>query len=372
MTASQCYADGYCTAFANEGDFFDFIKERGENARWRRMKTNSVKVKAISEEQTDITIRPSVWEDTLRNTGLVLVTEEGEIPVRNCAIKTILERARISGNALSKVKKDVFAEIINYCLNVAQGDALLKIADEKLSALHGGDESDYAILEIPELFETLVEYFNKNFSAYQYEGGSYEHSLVTAIWSFPDSDELVETYKNVLTNRGMQYDKLTPAIRFTTSDAGISGANLYLMLLTENNRGIALGSPLKLDHKNKATIEDFKKNLNLVYAKYLNAMAELGKLLTIDIDYPLQTMMRVMKAIGVTKKAALSALTLFKSQNGEAPCTAHDLFLGINEVIFFLECNGEPASRIVQMEENVARALKIDWKDYDYPGEVKW
>ena len=363
MTASQCYADGYCTAFANEGDFFDFIKERGENAKWKRMKTNSVKVKAISEEQTDITIRPSVWEDTLRNTGLVLVTEEGEIPVRNCAIKTILERARISGNALSKVKKDVFAEIINYCLNVAQGDALLKIADEKLSALHGGDESDYAILEIPELFETLVEYFNKNFSAYQYEGGSYEHSLVTAIWSFPDSDELVETYKNVLTNRGMQYDKLTPAIRFTTSDAGISGAN---------NRGIALGSPLKLDHKNKATIEDFKKNLNLVYAKYLNAMAELGKLLTIDIDYPLQTMMRVMKAIGVTKKAALSALTLFKSQNGEAPCTAHDLFLGINEVIFFLECNGEPASRIVQMEENVARALKIDWKDYDYPGEVKW
>ena len=170
----------------------------------------------------------------------------------------------------------------------------------------------------------------------------------------------------------MQYDKLTPAIRFTTSDAGISGANLYLMLLTENNRGIALGSPLKLDHKNKATIEDFKKNLNLVYAKYLNAMAELGKLLNIDIDYPLQTMMRVMKAIGVTKKAALSALTLFKSQNGEAPCTAHDLFLGINEVIFFLECNGEPASRIVQMEENVARALKIDWKDYDYPGEVKW
>ena len=372
MTASQCYADGYCTAFANEGDFFDFIKERGENAKWKRMKTNSVKVKAINEEQTDITIRPSVWEDTLRNTGLVLVTEEGEIPVRNCAIKTILERARISGNALSKVKKDVFAVYINYCLNVAQGDALLKIADEKLSALHGGDESDYAILEIPELFETLVEYFNKNFSAYQYEGGSYEHSLVTAIWSLPDSDELVETYKNVLTNRGMQYDKLTPAIRFTTSDAGISGANLYLMLLTENNRGIALGSPLKLDHKNKATIEDFKKNLNLVYAKYLNAMAELGKLLTIDIDYPLQTMMRVMKAIGVTKKAALSALTLFKSQNGEAPCTAHDLFLGINEVIFFLECNGEPASRIVQMEENVARALKIDWKDYDYPGEVKW
>lgn len=372
MTASQCYADAFCTAFANEVDFFNFIKERGENAKWKRMKTNSVKVKAINEDLTDTTIHPSVWADTLKNTRLVLVTEEGEIPIRNCAIKTILERARISGNALSKVEKDVFAEIINYCLNVAQGDALLKIADEKVSALHGGDESDYAILEIPELFEAILDYFNKNFPDYKYEGGSFEHSLVTAIWSFPNSDELVDTYKKVLTNRGMQYDKLTPAVRFTTSDAGISGANLYLMLLTDNNKGIALGSPLKLDHKNKVTIEDFKKNLNLIYSKYLNAMAELGKLLNIDIEYPLQTMMRVMKAIGITKKAALSALTLFKSQNGEAPCTAHDLFLGINEVIFFLECNGEPASRIVQAEENVARALKIDWKSYDYPGDVKW
>jgi len=372
MAASQCYADGYYTSFANEVDFLDFIKERRRNAEWKRMKANSVKVKAINEIQTDLTIRPSVWEDTLKNTRLVLETEDGEYPVRNCAIKTILERARISGNALSKVKKDVFADIVNYCLNVAQGDALLKIADEKVSALHGGDESDYAILEMPELFNALVEYFNKNFADYKYEGGSYEHSLVTAIWSFPNSDELVDTYKKVLINRGMQYDKLTPAVRFTTSDAGTSGANLYLMLLTENNRGISLGSPLKLNHKNKATIEDFKKNLNLIYAKYLNAMAELGKLLDIDIDYPLQTMMRVMKFIGVTKKPALSALSLFKAQNGEAPCTAHDLFLGINEAVFFMECNGEPASKIVQMEENVARALKVDWKEFDYPDEVNW
>ena len=38
-------------------DFFNFIKERGENAKWKRMKTNSVKVKAINEVQTDTTIR---------------------------------------------------------------------------------------------------------------------------------------------------------------------------------------------------------------------------------------------------------------------------------------------------------------------------
>ena len=76
MAANQCYADGYYTSFANEVDFLDFIKERRRNAEWKRMKANSVKVKAINEIQTDLTIRPSVWEDTLKNTRLVLETEE--------------------------------------------------------------------------------------------------------------------------------------------------------------------------------------------------------------------------------------------------------------------------------------------------------
>jgi len=372
MVASQCYADSYCTSFADEGEFLKFIKERGANAQWKRMKTNSVKVKAINEAQTDTTIRPSVWDDTLKNTRLVLLTEDGEIPVRNCAIKTILERARISGNALSKVEKDVFAEIVNYCLNVAKGDALLKIADEKVSALHGGDESDYAVLEITELFTILMEYLNNEFPGHKYETGSYEHSLVTAIWSFPNSMDLIDTYKKLLLKRGIAFGNITPALRFTTSDAGISGANLFPMLLTDGNHAISLGSPLKLDHKNKVTIMDFRKNLSLLYSKYEDSLKELANLLTIDINYPLNTMMRIMKAIGVNKKIALSTLELFVAQNGESPCTAHDVFLGINEAIFFMECSGEPASKIVQLEENIARVLKFDWKDYDYAGEFKW
>jgi len=372
MVASQCYADGFCTSFAKEGDFLNFIKERGENSIWKRMKTSKLKVKAIDEMQNDLSIRPSVWADTLKNTRLVLETEDGDYPVRDCAIKTMLERSRISGNALSKVKKEVFAEIINHCLGVAKGEALIKIADEKVSALHGGDESDYAVLEITELFSTLIEYLEKNFPGYEYEAGSYEHSLVTSIWSFPKSMKLVDTYKNLLIKRGISFEKIVPALRFSTSDAGISGANLYPMLVINGKRAIALGNPLKVDHKNKATIADFRKNLDLVYAKYLNAMAELSRLLTIDIEYPLNTMMRVMKAIGITKKSAIKALKLFKDQNGEASCTAHDLFLAINEVVFSLECEGASASKIVQTEESVARALKINWEEYDYPDDFKW
>ena len=67
--------------------------------------------------------------------------------------QTVLERARISGHALNKVSKTVFAEILNYCMGVASGDSLIKIADEKVSAVHGGDPKDYTVMEMLPLFK---------------------------------------------------------------------------------------------------------------------------------------------------------------------------------------------------------------------------
>ena len=66
--------------------------------------------------------------------------------IRSCAIKTILERARVSGNELNKVQKTELAQILNYCMKVAGGDALLRFCEDKISAVHGGNASDYAVL----------------------------------------------------------------------------------------------------------------------------------------------------------------------------------------------------------------------------------
>jgi len=45
--------------------------------------------------------------------------------------------------ALRKLERKDYARIVNLCLKVAKGDALIKIADGKVSAVHGGDHSDY-------------------------------------------------------------------------------------------------------------------------------------------------------------------------------------------------------------------------------------
>ena len=83
-------------------------------------------------------------------------------------------------------------------MKVADGQALLKVSDDKVSAIHGGDKSDYSILEMYELFTKTSDYLNDNFSDVKYAGGFYDHSIVTALWTLDGNDELIKTYKDLL------------------------------------------------------------------------------------------------------------------------------------------------------------------------------
>lgn len=382
MSETMCYADGFSASFQGQQECLRFLREREENASWHSLPTKEVRFEAIDEGSASGRVlydwyrlqgKEGVILDTMENTRLLLKMKDQVYPVRSCAIATILSRARISGHALSKVKKDVLARILNYCVSVASGNALLRLSDEKISAMHGGDESEYAILAMPQLFEAITEQLDHDFNSYHFMGGHYEHAMVTAVWSFPDNRELLEAYEETAKELGVSIGNYVPAVRFSSSDVGISGANLYPMLLDEaSGRGIALGSALCLEHSNKATLEDFKKQLALLYPRYTDAIAQLGRLMEIGIEYPYQTMLRVMKRIGVTKRLAYRAAELWKAQNGEKPCTAYDLYLGICEAEFLLQCDGASAPKVAQMEENISRALKVRWEEYDYAGDVKW
>lgn len=380
MNETKVYADGFSKAFAEEGDFLTFLKNRMEKTSWLTKAANSLRFEAIkkdtmrADELADeyrAVGKEEVIHDTLVGTQLILRTDESCIPVRNCALKTILERARISGNALSKVEKSVFANILNYCLKVADGKALLKVADDKVSAVHGGDKSDYSILEMYELFSKTSDYLNENFSDVHYAGGFYEHSAVTALWTLNGNDELIDTYRNLLDIHGIRCREILASVRLTSSDVGISGANLYPTLIVDG-KNIPLGSPLKLEHKHNATIEDFEDKLAMLYSQYDVALGKLKELISVTVRNPVNAMTGIMKKLGIGKKYAMEAIERFKAVHGGGFSNAHDIYYGMTEVIFIMQCAGESGVRVTQMEETISRALNIKWSDYDIPGEVKW
>lgn len=153
---------------------------------------------------------------------------------------------------------------MNYCLKVAKGDVLIKIADGKVSAVHGGDSHDYSILDMRAIFETTIQYLDSNFkgSSYMEGSGAFDHSIVSAMWELGGNQELLDTYRNALADHGMSDKMIAPAVRLTTSDVAASGANLYPMLLCDSgNRTISLGSPIKLAHTGGANLVQFMGNL---------------------------------------------------------------------------------------------------------------
>lgn len=83
-------------------------------------------------------------------------------------------------------------------------------------------------------------------------------------------------------------------------------------------------------------------------------------------------MLGVLKRIGAPKKASYEAADLFAAQQGDRPCTAYEIYLAMSEVIFISQCNGASGTRIAQLEEVLARALNINWHEYDRPGDFKW
>lgn len=381
MTNSKPYADAFSSAFEEEKAFLDFLRERDDLGGWTKRHIRDLRIVPLDDVATpEVDPLPgytlddlqAILTDTMANTQLMLKSKDLVVPIRNCAVKTLLERAKISGPALNRVEKPVLARILNHCLRIANGEALLRISDGKLSAVHGGDSSDYAVLEMPELFSRTVRYLNNHFSGCSFAGGFYDHSSATAVWEISD-EALVQSYQDALDQHEIAHGTLKPAVRLSTSDVGISGANLYPTLYIGGREAtIALGSPLKLEHRGEKTMKDFERLLDMLYSQYQFAIGNLARLLNIEISNPVNCMLGVCKHIGVGKKLAYEATEQFKAQNGNEPCTAHEIYYGMSEIAFMVTCRGASGTKIVQTEETVARALAVRWQEYDIPGDFKW
>lgn len=383
MTESRVYADSYSRKFSDLRQFLSFLTEREQNSRWVMSSSKKLEFEPIEKDSPmgnlymqiyDSNGKAEILEDTMENTSLLMRVNGETIPVRSCAIKTVLERARISGNALSKVSKAVFAEILNYCMGVASGDSLVKIADAKVSAVHGGDPRDYAVMEMLPLFQKVSDYVTREFPGSHFVTAHFDHQMATAIWCLDgQADKLLDTYRREVAAKGLDPHKIMPALRFSTSDVGMSGANLYPIFLNGNlDRIIPLGYPIKTEHKCQADLNYFEGQLDLIFARFRDAIDRQIDLLNIEVQHPGTTLMGVLKKNGVGKRASYETLETFEAIHGDAPCTAYELFLQMSDVIFAAQCDGASGMRIAQLEEIIARAIHVNWREYDRPGDFKW
>ncbi|MEE1504421.1 MAG: hypothetical protein UGF89_09290, partial [Acutalibacteraceae bacterium] len=174
--------------------------------------------------------------------------------------------------------------------------------------------------------------------------------------------------------RDKMADNLVPAVKFSTSDTGVSCARCAAYL-TGGGAPIAIGSALEVEHKGKASVAHFGTKVDLMFAQFDKNLGKLEKLMDVYIQYPISCMERVCKYLKLPKKASLEAVAQFEFANGDAPCTAHDIYVAMQEIPFLYRTDADnkvSELTLLNYEENVSRALSINWEQYDLMKRVEW
>lgn len=380
MVKSCC--DSYHTQFSAFPDMLSYHEKIRTDSRWERTEVKNLEVAALDKASPlfndttsfDSSVSRDAIEDTAENLKLAIKVKDKFFPLRDTAYKSLLDRAKVGGSALPKLQREKLAELINSCLALHKDSALLLVRDEKVSAAHSGDTRDYSVLEIDQLLDGLQSKMDERFPGNQFSGGYVDHSITSASWTLPDQKtELLDTYTKLLAAEGKtaMAAKLMPGIRFSTSDTGVASAKVSA-LLVGLQYPIHIGGMISVEHRRQSKVPDFVESLDMLFAQFGDSVARLSGLLSIHLDHPVNAMTAICKRLALPKKAAMEAIDMFEMAIGEDSATAHDVFVAMQEIPFILKTQGTPESKLLALQENMARALTLKWRDYDYAREVKW
>lgn len=374
--------DSYCVQFSDLTAMLGYHEQLRKDSRWERREVKELQVAPLEktsplfgdQSSFDPVVTEEAIADTADNLRLAIKVGDRYFPLRDTAYKSLLDRAKVGGTALPKLGRDKLADVLNSCLALHKDSALLLIRDEKVSAAHSGDSKDYSVLEIDQLLDGLCAKVDERFPGNVYAGGYSDHAITSASWSLPaQKADLLGAYEKLLESQGQKTmaAKLTPGIRFSTSDTGMASAKVSALLFGLQYP-IHIGGMVAVEHRRQSKITDFTDSLEMLFAQFGDSVARLTKLLTVSLDHPVNAMTAVCKKLSMPKKAALEAIGMFETANGDYPATAHDVFVAMQEITFILKTGGAAESKLLLLQENMARALTLRWPDYDYARQVSW
>jgi len=378
---NQC-RDSFYTTFPTYPSMLDYHEVQARNSQWKHTQVRNLEVEPLDAKSPYFGntaafaggISEEAVKDTAENLGLAIRIDGELYPVRSTAYKSLLDRAKIGGTALPKLDRGVLAQTLNACLKLFGSDALTLIRDEKVAAVHSGDAVDYSVLPIDALLRTLQSNLDARFPENEFEQGYSDHFISSATWKLPkQKDDLLGAYAKLLASQGKTKiaDKLMPGIRFITSDTGVASAKVSALLLGFQCP-IHIGGCVSVDHRHGSTIADFEKALDQLFAQFGDNIAQLQNLLDIHLVYPVNAMTRVCKKLCMPKKAAVEAIQMFEMSYGGGSATAHDVFMAMQEIMFTMRAEKTSESKMISLEENMARALTLRWSDYDLARKVEY
>jgi len=376
------------------------VMEMEENSEWiSGITARDIRLEALDDrplfletqiqqyhlENTDL-----IEETALSGTRLLIYTGARAYPggrvhelVRDTAVSGLHRVARLNGNSLSQMTREKYCETMNNGFETAKGTALGLIRYGKLSGLHSGADGGYMAMPISRLLDITADTVTRRFGTAIMAGGYNSHGFTRALWELPDAQSrLVDLYQKALKESGnaTKYAvNFMPGVDFYSSDTAASAASLDPVFFKPNGTPLRFIDGIKVKHlrrgdaKDKDGLELFAEGADNIFAKFEDVTKVIARLSCIKIRNPENCCIRLCNRYRISPKYGQAALEeVERIAMGEMYITAHDLYLGMTEVLSEAERCDASQKVMTKLEEALAKIVRTDFSEDDVSGTVVW
>ena len=303
--------------------------------------------------------------------------------VRDTAVSGLHRVARLNGNSLGQMTRLKYCETMNNGFETSKGTALGLIRYGKLSGLHSGAEGGYMAMPISRLLDITADIITRRFGKADMTAGYNSHGFTRALWEMPDAQSrLLDMYQKALNEAGhsSQYAvNFMPGVDFYSSDTAASAASLDPVFFKPNGTPLRFIDGVRIKHlrrgdaKDKDGLELFAAGADSIFAKFEDTAKVIARLAAIKIRNPENCCVRLCNRYHISPKYGQAALEeVERIAMGEMYITAHDLYLGMTEVLSEAERCDASQKVMTKLEESLAKIVRTDFSEDDVSGTVAW
>ena len=273
---------------------------------------------------------------------LRLVINDEEIPVRETALNTILSRLGVGGPTWRRMFDMELAECFKTMRHYLPKHVTVMISDGCVNSMNSQQYVHIPMTEIMEAPLTAIHNYCKDEVKAEITSG-YDATAIR-----------FNTDKKIRFNGASR----NLIITLMNSESGESAVHFGAFLQNKQGGNIPFMSDITVIHRGEATIESVEESLDVMDAAINKAIKAVRRLEKRQIAYPISTIKRVGKRIGLPEK--YTNMVLFWAQN-LSTCTAADIF----EQFSLSLADVENFATMERYKNDVLKLVALDWDVYD-------
>ena len=389
--------DDYEEVFSYESDLMAAVKEMEANSEWiPGIPRSSLKVlpldtpmfvpEAVAKYGLDLEVAMDTVDDTRSGTHLLVQYQDKVWCLRDTGRSSLYTSAGQIGPAnANMVKAQAYfdlADSMNIGLKHSRGNALLLVRYGKLSALHSGAADGYSVMPIGELLATTKRMLNRRFGEPRFTDGMNSHAYTYANWELPEvQNTLVEKYQRALSKAVSRNHSTNwmPMVRFSSSDTATSSAILMPKLRpTGGGYAFNICKGIRVEHTIRTSgavygLEKFADEAEGLYALFEDGAKMMEEMSQTQISNPVNCLVGICVQLKIPRRYADPAREEVETFTISTPrMSALDIYLSLAQIPAYAKDAGASQTKILELEETVAKILSMDMRDYDIGGTVTW